>query len=282
MFSYRHSFHAGNHADVFKHICQMLILDKLVIKSKPCVYIDTHSGAGIYDLTSDESSKTDEYRQGIKRLNQYQGDNKIVERYLSIVNQYLALEQYPGSPEIAQNILREFDQSILMEFHNSEIEILKSNMRNKHVSIHHRDGFEGLIAITPPQPARGLVLIDPPYERVEEYLHVAQCVTKVMKRWSNGIVAIWYPLLGNRSEQKIKACESMRKSLSEIDVKSTLDVQFCVNTSSEEEGMYGSGMYILNPPWQLDEQLEAVLPELCELLQLQQQGGYSVTWVRSE
>ncbi len=282
MFSYRHSFHAGNHADVFKHICQLLVLDKLVEKAKPCIYIDTHSGAGLYDLCSEESLKTDEYSDGIQRLKDYAGTNETLRRYLSIVNDYLAHQHYPGSPEIAQNVLRDIDKSVLMEFHNTEITQLKQNMKFKGASIHHRDGFEGLIAITPPQPARGMVLIDPPYERVDEYQRVVDCVTKVMKRWNNGIVAIWYPLLGSRSSQKIQACEQMRQELSDVDVKTSLDVQFCINSPDSEEGMYGSGMIILNPPWQLDCQLESVLPELCQLMGVERSGQYSINWLRSE
>ena len=163
MLSYRHSFHAGNHGDVLKHICQMLIIEKLKSKDKGFCYFDTHSGAGVYQLNSKESLKTNEFKQGIECLIGHSFQNEAINNYLSLVNAYKKFNQYPGSTEIAKSTLRPQDKLFLMEWHNQEIQNLKSNVGGKNIAIHHRDGYEGLLALTPPDMQRGMVLIYPSY-----------------------------------------------------------------------------------------------------------------------
>lgn len=283
MLSYRHSFHAGNHGDVLKHICQLLLINKLKSKDKGFVYIDTHSGAGLYKLDSEQANKTNEYQQGISRLAAYQGNDPAILAYQSLCADYLRQDQYPGSPEIARKLMRDQDKLVLMELHNEEIHNLKINMGGANVAVHHRDGYEGLIAMTPPIPARGMVLIDPSYEVASEYQQVVDTVVKAHKRWTGGIYAIWYPLLAKREEgqhggTKAGLSEVMLDTLARQDFKNLLRIEMCVD-SEQKGGMYGTGMAIINAPWQLDEQIAACLTELTPLLAKSEQAKYSFNWL---
>lgn len=294
MFSYRHSFHAGNHADVLKHICQMLIIEKLKIKDKGFVYIDTHSGAGIYGLDSAEAQKTQEYQQGIARVVNYRGDDPTILAYQALTAIYLKQEQYPGSPEIARLLMRPQDSLHLIEWHNQEVLNLKRNMRGSNIAVHHRDGNEGLIAITPPKLARGMVLMDPAYESPSDYQQVLSTLSRAYNRWPTGTYAIWYPLLRKRETNPANAeqqtgftsastkqgkSQQMLEQLIGLGCKSLLCVELNVRDETRDVGMYGSGMAIINPPWQLDQQLEACLPALVALLGQDPAAKYSVDWL---
>jgi 23S rRNA (adenine2030-N6)-methyltransferase len=291
LLSYRHSFHAGNHGDVLKHLCQMLLIDKLKSKDKGFCYFDTHSGAGVYQLNSQESLKTNEFKHGIDRLTGHLSKNKAISHYLSLVNAYKEFNQYPGSPEIAKSMLRSQDKLILMEWHNQEIQNLKSNIGGRNIAIHHRDGYEGLLALTPPEMQRGIVLIDPSYEVANEYQQVVDTVITVYKKWNSAIYAIWYPLISERktsnttfdsSDSKKGKSEAMLESLSQHSFKNLLRVELCVTNSSEAGGMYGSGMLIINAPWQLDKQLKESLQELTPLMAQSDSASYSVDWLIEE
>ncbi|MDO6710501.1 23S rRNA (adenine(2030)-N(6))-methyltransferase RlmJ [Aliiglaciecola sp. 2_MG-2023] len=266
MLSYRHSFHAGNHADVLKHITQMLIIKKLKIKAKPAVYIDTHSGAGLYELQGLEAQKTKEFLTGITAMQAYQSEQQDIAEYQQLTHDFVENNQYPGSPLIAANMLREQDKIVCMELHNTEIDNLRHNLADfgslAKVGVHHRDGYEGLLAILPPIPARGLVLIDPSYEVADEYQQVVMTLAKAIKKWSVGIFAIWYPLLSSRAGQKAGLSEKMISEIAALDCKSVLNVAMHVTENEGDAGMYGSGLIIVNAPWQLDTDLENVLPEL--------------------
>jgi 23S rRNA (adenine2030-N6)-methyltransferase len=278
MLSYRHAFHAGNHADVLKHITQMLVIDKLLQKPKPFVYIDTHSGAGSYRLDSEDALKTRDFESGISKFSNHQCHSPILKRYLDVTQSFASHQHYPGSPMIAKSLMREIDNIVLMEFHNSEIEILRKNLcgyrSGAPAAVHHRDGFEGLIGLMPPTPARGMVLIDPPYELLSEYQQVQNAVAQAVKKWPSGIFVIWYPLLSQRAAKKAGMSEKMCESLAHLPIKSMLDVRMTVAENTQDAGMYGSGLAIINPPWQLDIALQQVLPELNQLLSSQ---DYKVT-----
>lgn len=288
MLSYRHSFHAGNHGDVLKHICQLLLINKLKDKDKSFVYMDTHSGAGLYNLDSEQANKTNEYQQGIALLADYQGDEPTILAYQALCADYLKQDIYPGSPEIARKLMRDQDKLALMELHNEEIHNLKNNMlkgnkRNSNVAVHHRDGYEGLIAMTPPNPARGMVLIDPSYEVAGEYQQVVDTVIKAYKRWASGIYAIWYPLLAKREDgqhggTKAGLSEIMLDTLAKQGFKNLLQIELCVE-GKQQGGMYGTGMAIINAPWQLDEQIAQCLAELTPLLAKSEQANYSLRWL---
>jgi 23S rRNA (adenine2030-N6)-methyltransferase len=291
LLSYRHSFHAGNHGDVLKHLCQMLLIDKLKSKDKGFCYFDTHSGAGVYQLNSEESLKTNEFKNGIERLTGHSVQNEALSNYLSLVHAYKQFNQYPGSPEIAKSMLRPQDKLILMEWHNQEILNLKSNIGGKNIVIHHRDGYEGLLGLTPPSMPRGMVLIDPSYEVAGEYQQVVDTVITAYKKWNSAIYAIWYPLISDRkasnttfesSGSKKGKSEAMLENLAQHSFKNILKVELCVTGSGEAGGMYGSGMLIINAPWQLDKQIIENLQELTPLMAQNDSASFSVDWLIEE
>lgn len=272
MLSYRHAFHAGNHADVLKHLTQCVILESLIKKPKPFVYIDTHSGAGAYSLRSEEATKTEEFKSGIATLMAAKVNDPVLSSYQALVEPFYAANHYPGSPAVALEYLRENDKAILIERHNHEVDNLRETVHKlskdavcSSVAIHHRDGFEALVALTPPTPKRGLVLVDPSYELVSDYRAVSQSLKKANKRWATGIYAIWYPLLAGRANDKSLACDAMLQQLKSMAGEKWLDIRFQLEDPNTATGMYGSGMFVVNPPWQLDSQLEGSLQALCKL-----------------
>ncbi len=292
MFSYRHSFHAGNHADVLKHLSQMILINKLKSKDKGFIYFDTHSGAGVYQLDSAQARKTNEFKQGIERAADYGGSNQNIIDYLRLMAAYQEFNQYPGSPEIAKSLLRSQDEIVCMEWHNQEIQLLKRNLNARNINIHHRDGFEGLMALTPPNKQRGLVLIDPPYEVADEYDQVVQAVSQVYRKWNTAIYAIWYPILSDRtptdqpSEASFAATSSkagksqeMLQQLKAQNYKNLLNIELRVASADGAAGMVGSGLAVINAPWQFDQQLRAVLQDLCPMLAQDQGATFSVDWL---
>tara|TARA_R110002153_G_scaffold99102_4_gene234370 strand:- start:23973 stop:24782 length:810 start_codon:yes stop_codon:yes gene_type:complete len=269
----------------------MLLIDKLKSKDKGFCYFDTHSGAGVYQLNSEESLKTNEFKHGIDRLTGHSVQNKATNNYLSLINAYREFNQYPGSPEIAKSMLRPQDKIILMEWHNQEILNLKSNMGGKNIAIHHRDGYEGLLALTPPDMQRGIVLIDPSYEVASEYQQVVDTVVAAYKKWNSAIYAIWYPLISDRktsdstfdsSTSKKGKSETMLESLAQHSFKNMLKIELCVTGANQAGGMYGSGMAIINAPWQLDKQIRESLQELTPLMAQNDSASFTVDWLIEE
>ncbi|AMG03344.1 23S rRNA (adenine(2030)-N(6))-methyltransferase RlmJ [Vibrio mimicus] len=279
MLSYRHSFHAGNHADVLKHIVQSLILNSLQQKEKPFVYHDTHSGVGRYDLTHEWSEKTGEYKQGIARLWQQDNIPAELDSYLDAIrqlNQGETLRYYPGSPLVARAHLREQDRMVLTELHPSDYPLLEQEFhRDRQVSIYKEDGFARLKASLPPQERRGLVLIDPPYELAKEYRDVVQAIAQSYKRWATGIYAIWYPVV-NRCD-----IDDMLEGLQGLGIRKILQIELGVSPDTNERGMTASGMIVVNPPWTLESQMQTILPFLKQAI-APATGHYKVEWVVPE
>ena len=280
--SYKHAFHAGNHADVIKHLCWTGVIQYLKKKEKPFTLFDTHAGAGCYPLNSEQTQKNREFESGFDPLSGVNATSPLLASYLSAMNVYWQQQQYPGSPLIAARGLRLQDTAHLMELHPAEAGILSEVIRgvgagNAHV--HHRDGLEGLIAMTPPNPNRGAVLIDPPYERFEEYADVTRTVTKLFRRWQNAQVVLWYPLLSARAGKKSGASENMVDDLKDI-AKTAFVAELHVASPYDDTGMYGSGVLVMNPPWQLDEQLRDALDEVCSHLGADSHA--SLTWLKQE
>ncbi|EOX4341058.1 23S rRNA (adenine(2030)-N(6))-methyltransferase RlmJ [Vibrio cholerae] len=279
MLSYRHSFHAGNHADVLKHIVQSLILNSLQQKEKPFVYHDTHSGVGRYDLTHEWSEKTGEYKQGIARVWQQDNIPAELDSYLDAIrqlNQGETLRYYPGSPRVARAHLREQDRMVLTELHPSDYPLLEQEFhRDRQVSIYKEDGFARLKASLPPQERRGLVLIDPPYELAKEYRDVVQAIAQSYKRWATGIYAIWYPVV-NRCD-----IDDMLEGLQGLGIRKILQIELGVAPDTNERGMTASGMIVINPPWTLESQMQTILPFLKQAI-APATGHYKVEWVVPE
>ncbi|EGQ7790958.1 TPA: 23S rRNA (adenine(2030)-N(6))-methyltransferase RlmJ [Vibrio cholerae] len=279
MLSYRHSFHAGNHADVLKHIVQSLILNSLQQKEKPFVYHDTHSGVGRYDLTHEWSEKTGEYKQGIARVWQQDNIPAELDSYLDAIrqlNQGETLRYYPGSPRVARAHLREQDRMVLTELHPSDYPLLEQEFhRDRQVSIYKEDGFARLKASLPPQERRGLVLIDPPYELAKEYRDVVRAIAQSYKRWATGIYAIWYPVV-NRCD-----IDDMLQGLQGLEIRKILQIELGVAPDTNERGMTASGMIVINPPWTLERQMQTILPFLKQAI-APATGHYKVEWVVPE
>ena len=292
MLSYQHIFHAGNHADILKHCVLIQVLTSLNKKEKPYTFFDTHAASGLYDLTDGRSLKTGEAGRGILSLNGEgiaAGDSDkllppLLQSYLDFVKPYIADSRYPGSPEIERCFMRAQDTLILSELHPQEIENLRDNMKRPRektpsVQIHKRNGWEMLTALTPPATKRGAVLIDPSYEETDDYAQAADTITAVHKKWSNGIIMLWYPLLAHR-EGEIESMldritEGARAQNSNIEIANLQLEVFDKNEHKEvsledfraSEGknpprLYGSGMLVLNSPWKLEEECSALIDYL--------------------
>lgn len=275
MLSYQHGFHAGNFADLHKHLTLTLLLESLNRKAKPWSYLESHSGRGLYDLSDAQAAKTGEYLQGIARLWGLQSDTALG-RYLDLVRatNEAELKIYPGSPLIAALMARSGDRIHLMELHPQEVQVLKQNFRQyPQVGVHHRDGYEGVLGLLPPKPNRGLVLIDPAYEVKSEYSDVAKFMLKASRAWGNGTFAIWYPILAAaRHEAMISEIEKTCGEVALLRSEMLID-------RAVERGMYGSGMLLINPPWQLDQQLADSVPQLISALN-PPHGQVRLEWLR--
>ena len=271
MLSYRHAFHAGNHADVLKHFILWLTLDYFNRKDKPYWYIDTHSGAGLYDLRSSEAQKVGEYQHGIARLQQATVLPDLLQSFLQHFQQIVPYEHlYCGSPWLAQATLRESDKLRLFELHPTDFQHLQNNMRearlNRRGILKQEDGFQGLIALLPPPTRRAVVLIDPPYESKQDYERVIKTLKEAQKRFEQGCYLIWYPCLSRVESQKLP--EQLKKLSPHNYLQAELYVQ---QARADGFGMHGSGMWLINPPYLLAEQLRHTLPILAQ--QLQQDKG---------
>ena len=266
MLSYRHAFHAGNHADVLKHFVELQLLQYLNQKDKPYWMIDTHAGAGLYALDQGYAVKNAEYMSGIARLMQRDDLPAPLAEYVALVrglNPDGELKIYPGSPWIAMQVLRPQDQLRMFELHPTDSKVLHDNFASagRRVKIEVTDGFAGLKALLPPAPRRALVLIDPPYEEKQDYQRVPATLKDALKRFEIGAYAVWYPLLQRHESQHF--AESMKR----LPAKSWLNVSLTVNhPSADGFGMHGSGMFVLNPPWTLLTTLKTVMPYLVKVL----------------
>ena len=261
MLSYRHAFHAGNFADVLKHSVLSLVLDYMTRKEKGFCYIDSHSGAGMYQLKDEYAQKTGEYKDGIAKIINDDEAPEALEPYLSLIKTLNLdpsdgdLEIYPGSPGVAKAFVRRQDSSHLFELHPTDIQHLEDFcQRWRKVFVKQSDGYQGVLGLVPPPSRRGVVLIDPPYELKADYQKAVKTIIKAYSKFSTGTYIIWYPVV------KRHFIEQMEKDFTNSDVKNVLQVEFCLEDDTQEYGMTGTGLFIVNPPWQLSEQLEQILP----------------------
>lgn len=266
MFSYRHGFHAGNHGDVLKHVVLVQMLTYLTAKETPLWFVDTHAGAGAYALDSAFAQKKGEFRDGIGRLWGQAGLPPALNEYLVQVkklNPDGKLRAYPGSPQIALQMLREQDRLQLFEMHSSENEVLRKHFAGakRRVSVQPGDGFTGLKSVLPPASRRGLVLIDPSYEDKEDYRTVVATMRDALKRFATGVYAVWYPQVQRQDAQDLP---SQLKQLAQGD---WLQVSLTVKAAAADGlGLHGSGLFVFNPPWHLESSLAAAMPALVRLL----------------
>lgn len=271
MLSYRHGFHAGNHADVLKHLVLLALLQQMRAKDKPFVVMDSHAGNGLYRLDSAQARKTREAESGVlplwSQFRQQHVSNALLRDYLGLIanlapeNAGAELVLYPGSPMLALSQLREQDRLLLMELHNTEISELRHNLSyERRVAIHHRDGFEGAIALSPPEPRRGVLLIDPAYEDKDDYERVIKTVREVHRRWATGVLAVWFPMLGRQRDHS----PALIKALAGLPGVRVMTL--ATTRQTEEFGMHGSGMLIVNSPWQLGAHVDPALHEVVACL----------------
>jgi 23S rRNA (adenine2030-N6)-methyltransferase len=275
MLSYRHAFHAGNHADVLKHYVLSLVLAYTAQKDKPYWYIDTHAGAGLYSLSEGYSTKNAEHTEGIDKLLAAKNLPESLANYVAQIQSLTTgtAKAYPGSPAIAEHYARADDKMRLFELHPNDYKILCENFQGlgKQVKIDMQNGFSGIKACLPPPPRRAVVLIDPPYEDKQDYDHVLTCIKDSLKRFSNGTYIVWYPIL-QRDEPN-----EMLDSLYALDVPDWLHVSLTIHAPSEEGfGMHGSGLFIINPPWTLPNTLAETMPVLTELLALDETAHFTL------
>ena len=281
MLSYRHSFHAGNHADVLKHIVLMLIIESLQQKEKGFYYLDTHAGAGLYRLFSQEAEKTAEYAEGIGRLWQHDDLPTEVDRYVKLIRKLnyggKELRYYAGSPLLAANLLRPQDRALMMELHPSDFPLLRNNFKAfENVTVKIGDGFQQVKATLPPKERRGLVLIDPPYELKEDYDLVVKAIEEGYKRFATGVYVIWYPVVLRQQTKR------MIKGLEATGIRKILQIELAVRPDSDQRGMTASGMIVINPPWTLEKQMKSILPYLSTVLAPQGTDSWSVNWITPE
>ncbi|MGX3066998.1 23S rRNA (adenine(2030)-N(6))-methyltransferase RlmJ [Ursidibacter arcticus] len=279
MLSYRHSFHAGNHADVLKHIVLTLILDALKQKEKGFFYLDTHSGTGRYSLMSAEAEKTGEYVEGIARLWERDDLPEEVALYLNEIKKINKdkLRFYTGSPLLAVQQLRPQDRALLTELHPNDFPLLRNEFaKNRNVVTKRENGFQQLKSALPPKEKRGLVLIDPPYELKEDYELVVKAIIEGYKRFATGVYAIWYPVVLRQHTKRIV------RGLEATGIRKILQIELTVRPDSDQRGMTASGMIVINPPWQLESQMKRILPYLTDVLVPEGTGSWSVDWITPE
>jgi 23S rRNA (adenine2030-N6)-methyltransferase len=265
MLAYRHAFHAGNHADVLKHITLTLVLRYMNQKDKSYRMIDTHAGAGGYSLEGQYAQKKGEYLQGVARLWERDDLPEAVADYMALVRQFNPdgmLEQYPGSPAFAQMLLRSQDQLRLFERHPTDHRILEAYLGEvRGAEVKDTDGFEGLKGQVPPSSRRAVVLMDPSYEGHGDYPKVISSLREAILRFPEGVYMVWYPQVS-----KLEAAQLPRR-LEGLAPKGWLHARLTVQQpDSQGFGLAGSGMFILNPPYTLHAQLLEVLPYLTEVL----------------
>jgi 23S rRNA (adenine2030-N6)-methyltransferase len=281
--NYRHAFHAGNFADVLKHVVLTRVLVHLREKPGAFRVIDTHAGAGLYDLTSSEATRGGEWPDGIGRLI----DAALPKPVADLLAPYLdairalnpgdKLRMYPGSPVLAQSFLRQQDRLIACELEPHAAKALHRSLagdeRTKAIAI---DGWTGLTAYIPPVERRGVVLIDPPFEQEGDYTRLASALDTARRKWASGIYMLWYPIKG-RPEP-----DALAKRIRRLAIPKVMRVELTVSPLSDPTGLNGCGLLVLNPPWKLEAELSALLPALATLLGRAGKGTSRLDWLATE
>ncbi len=269
--NYRHAYHAGNHADVVKHVILTRIIAHLKHKETPFRVFDAHGGIGVYDLGGVEAEKTFEWRDGVGRLIAADGSAIALSpeaealltpwrECVSSVNQPGAFTRYPGSPEFARFLLRRDDRLRLNELHPVDYETLLARYApDKRTAVSRLDARVFLKSQLPPPEKRGLILIDPPYEKTDKAAQALRMLSESLKRFSTGVYCLWYPVTGDGLDRR------MREDAASLGVK-MLAAELLVRTVRPDGGLAGAGVIIVNPPWKLDEELALLLPGLAERL----------------
>ncbi len=283
--NYRHIFHAGNFGDVLKHCVLILLISALKEKPGAFIVLDTHAGAGLYDLTSQSAQQTNEHRDGISRVMQLKAVPAALAPYLDLVRQYNSgigkdpsnLKTYPGSPEIALRLMHDQDRLIAVERHPEEAKALRRHFgRENQVAVLEQDGYLALKGLLPPSARRGLGLIDPPFEERNEFEKLLRGIKSARRRWATGIYAIWFP---------IKAREPVDAFLRELvaeGARRVLLVEMLIWPDFNPDRLNGCAMVLINPPWQFDSRLRELTAALAPVLGRQGPAKVRVEWLVGE
>jgi 23S rRNA (adenine2030-N6)-methyltransferase len=255
--NYRHSFHAGNSADVVKHSLLIALVQALQLKESALSLIDTHAGCGLYDLDGEEAGRTGEAAQGVLRA--FADPNPLLNDYRAAVQAVNAAAEphlYPGSPRFLAQLLRAQDLLILNEKHPEDVRALRSVMRGTTAAVHERDAYEFWLAMLPPRTPRGVVVVDPPYEQTDERARITATLAAAHRKWSHGVTVIWYPLKDRATHWRWK--EQLRK----LGIPKLLCVEHWLY-DSDQPGIYnGAGLFIVNPPYAFTQALRPLLDAL--------------------
>ena len=277
--NYRHIYHAGNVADLFKHVVLLGLLQTLARKDTPYFVLDTHAGIGLYDLHSAEAGKTEEYRQGIGRLAGIMPEEPLLQDFLALVRGLNAagdMRFYPGSPLVIARTLRPQDQAACCELHPDDCTLLRRALRPyPTIAVHHRSGYEAIKALLPPAPKRGLILIDPPFEETDEFEQLAEAVQGGVQRFPTGMWAIWYPIKDRAAIWRFH--EAMAAAIP----APQLAIEFMLQGEADSRTLNGSGILLVKPPYQFADALTPSLAELRRHLGLPEKG-LTYEWIRSE
>ncbi len=283
--NYRHSFHAGNFADVHKHLTLLAVLDYLLLKPKPIFHLDTHAGRGEYDLSGDESTRGNEWNEGIGRIFNGHFTSPLITRYIEVIHKAQQgagkLHTYPGSPLIATHVLRDIDRRVFVEMQAEECLTLRKLLRQPqhhmvNTTVNHGDGYQALNAYLPPKERRGLILMDAPFEAADEFKRLEQALLRASERWSDGVYCLWYPIKSGGLVNPFYA------ALKRSGLRNLLLAELSVRPADTPLGLNGSGMLIMNPPWQLDTALRSAYTELLPALAPDSQGSVRVEWLVRE
>jgi len=284
MLSYRHAFHAGNHADVLKHFVLVQLLRYFNQKDKPYWVVDTHAGAGFYALQDDHAAQNAEYESGISRLWDRTDLPPALADYVGLIKELNGKSKrpkfYPGSPWLALRLMRDADRLRLFELHSTDVQNLANTLarrfpdQNKRYTVGQFDGFIEIKAVLPPPPRRGLVLMDPSYEDKRDYLRTIMALKEGLSRFPTGTYAVWIPQIQRGDARQLP------EKLAKLPMKSWLHVSLTVQAPSEDGfGMHGSSMFIANPPWTLEATLQECMPVLTEALAQDESASYRIDYV---
>ncbi|MBD0415774.1 23S rRNA (adenine(2030)-N(6))-methyltransferase RlmJ [Oryzicola mucosus] len=281
--NYRHAYHAGNFADVVKHAVLARIVEYLKLKDKAFRVIDTHAGIGLYDLASEQAGKTGEWKGGIARLLEAKlpkAAAELLQPYLDAVRAVNAdggLLHYPGSPLVVRHLLRPQDRLSAIELHPEDAERLGEVFEGDYqVRVIRLDGWLAPGAHLPPKEKRGLVLIDPPFEKEGEFARLVEAVVKAHRRWPGGTYVLWYPIKDR------KAVAAFRDELASADIPRILDFAFHVRKPSSEPRLDGTGLIVINPPFTLENELAVMAPALKQALAEGAGAEWTVSWLAGE
>ncbi len=281
--NYRHAYHAGNFADVAKHVIVTRIVEYLKQKDKAFRVIDTHAGIGLYNLDEGEAARTGEWQDGIAKVIDAQMPASVADllapwlNAVRSVNSDKGLRKYPGSPKLVRMLLRKNDRLSAIELHPEDAKILARHFEGDYqVRVIELDGWLALGAHLPPKEKRGLVFVDPPFEEGSEFARLVHGLRAAYARWPNGIYALWYPLKDRKS------VASFLKDLKETGIPKVLNTELYICGPSPQPRLDGSGMIIVNPPFKLAEELTLIFPELMRLMQQDKGGFWRVEWVNGE